>query len=222
MCIRLSEHKTPVLWIYLLFHRHSSEVQTHWKKRPVIQCTFIYFFLWSDQLDTFVKCFAMTIHDMHHQDHLKNSMNIGLTAKELKIFVNTTDSAMIFNSEKNLVPSENSSEYNTYLMKLLSSKYTVEKYSKNSDNFKDNFTIIIIYSLIVLISMFGNLLVLFVILKNKRMRTKTNILMANITVSDLMMTIFNIPFNMARIILNDWPFGVILCKLLPSIQVTSV
>ena len=164
----------------------------------------------------------MTIHDMHHQDHLKNSMNIGLTAKELKIFVNTTDSAMIFNSEKNLVPSENSTEYNTYLMKLLSSKYTVEKYSKNSDNFKDNFTIIIIYSLIVLISMFGNLLVLFVILKNKRMRTKTNILMANITVSDLMMTIFNIPFNMARIILNDWPFGVILCKLLPSIQVTSV
>lgn len=82
--------------------------------------------------------------------------------------------------------------------------------------------IISFYASIVLVSLFGNLLVLHVILKRKRMRTSTNLLMANLVVSDLLMTIINIPFNIVRVLLNEWPFGSALCILVPLVQVTSV
>lgn len=85
-----------------------------------------------------------------------------------------------------------------------------------------NLLIIAFYSSIVLVSLFGNLLVCYVILKRKRMRISTNLLMTNLAVSDLLMTVINIPFNIARILLNEWPFGSALCVFVPLVQVTSV
>ena len=85
-----------------------------------------------------------------------------------------------------------------------------------------NVIIICFYCSIVLVSLFGNLLVCYVIFKKKRMRTETNILMANLTVSDIMMTVVNIPITVARILLDDWPFGSSLCVMVPLLQVTSV
>jgi len=127
--------------------------------------------------------------------------------------------------EQSLTISLNFSDHNNdnlstklKLIKILNEKYSDYK----SDRFDRNVSVIAFYSLIAMISLFGNLLVCFVILKNKTMRTKTNILMANITISDLMITVFNIPFIIARILLDNWPFGVILCKLLPSMQITFV
>jgi hypothetical protein len=106
---------------------------------------------------------------------------------------------------------------NFKLLEILNkySDYETEKFNRNA-------TVIAFYSMIVFISLSGNLLVCFVLMKNKTMRTKTNILMASINISGLMMTVFNIPFIIARIVLDDWPFGVILCKLVPSMQVTFV
>jgi hypothetical protein len=125
---------------------------------------------------------------------------------------------IIFNdSNKFLNQSIDEFNNNFKLLEILNkySDYETEKFNRNA-------TVITFYSVIVLISLFGNLLVCFVLTKNKTMRTKTNILMANITISGLMMTVFNIPFIIARIVLDDWPFGVILCKLVPSMQVTFV
>lgn len=82
--------------------------------------------------------------------------------------------------------------------------------------------IIAFYFSIVIVSMFGNLLVCYVVFKRKRMRISTNLLMTNLTLSDLLMTVINIPFNIARILLDEWPFGSILCIVVPLIQVTSV
>ena len=77
--------------------------------------------------------------------------------------------------------SDNQIFKNIKLLKDLNEKY--KNYSANK--FDENVTVIPFYSVIVLISLFGNLLVVFVIMKNKTMRTKTNILMANITISGL-------------------------------------
>lgn len=85
-----------------------------------------------------------------------------------------------------------------------------------------NIIVITFYSLIVFVSLFGNLMVIYVVLSKRRMRTTTNILIANLTFSDLMMTAFNIPLTVARILLDNWPFGSALCKLVPFVQVTSV
>ena len=76
-----------------------------------------------------------------------------------------------------------------------------------------------IYALIVLVSFFGNLLVVFVCLKNL---TKTNALILSLSTSDLLMTVFNIPFNVVRLLKEDWPFGRTMCIAVPFVQVMVV
>jgi hypothetical protein len=93
--------------------------------------------------------------------------------------------------------------------------YLRQKMIKNS-------IIIIGYSIIFIISLFGNCLVFYVILSTRQMRTVTNFYIANLTISDIMMTLVNIPFNVMRFLLDDWPFGELLCKCGPFIQTTSV
>jgi hypothetical protein len=83
----------------------------------------------------------------------------------------------------------------------------------------DNIFIISAYSLIVMISFFGNLLVCNVCLHNL---TKTNALMLSLSSSDLLMTVFNIPFNVIRLLNDEWPFGQILCFSVPFVQVMVV
>jgi hypothetical protein len=85
-----------------------------------------------------------------------------------------------------------------------------------------NSIIIICYSIIFIISLFGNCLVCYVILSTRQMRTVTNFYIANLTISDIMMTLVNIPFNVMRFLLDDWPFGELLCKCVPFIQAASV
>jgi hypothetical protein len=85
-----------------------------------------------------------------------------------------------------------------------------------------NSIIIIFYSIIFIISLFGNSLVCYVILSARQMRTVTNFYIANLTISDIMMTLINIPFNIMRFLLDDWPFGELLCKCVPFIQTNSV
>ncbi|KAK2167354.1 hypothetical protein LSH36_29g09000 [Paralvinella palmiformis] len=72
--------------------------------------------------------------------------------------------------------------------------------------------IYVAYSVIFLVSLLANSLVCYVIAKNKRFRSVTYAFIANLSASDLAITIFNIPFNLIRYTLNDWIFGQLLCK----------
>jgi hypothetical protein len=82
-----------------------------------------------------------------------------------------------------------------------------------------NIVVISAYALIAIISFIGNLLVCRVCLQNM---TKTNSLILSLSSSDLLMTIFNIPFNVVRILNAEWPFGQLLCFLVPFVQVMVV
>ncbi|KAL8566064.1 hypothetical protein ACOMHN_012849 [Nucella lapillus] len=77
----------------------------------------------------------------------------------------------------------------------------------------DNALLIFAYSILSVIAVFGNSLVCYVILKNKRLHTPTNFFIANLAVSDLLVTSLNVPFNIMRHILYDWPFGEALCHM---------
>jgi hypothetical protein len=56
--------------------------------------------------------------------------------------------------------------------------------------------VIVFYSLIIIVSLFGNLMVCKVFLSKKCMRSRTtNIILVNLTISDLLMTIFTIPIT---------------------------
>ncbi|XP_044044123.1 cholecystokinin receptor-like [Siniperca chuatsi] len=71
---------------------------------------------------------------------------------------------------------------------------------------------ILLYSFIFLLSVFGNLLIIVVLMLNKRMRTVTNSFLLSLAVSDLMMAIFCMPFTLIPNILEDFIFGGAMCK----------
>ena len=74
------------------------------------------------------------------------------------------------------------------------------------------------YSVLMVISLFGNLAVIFVVSKNKRMRTATNYLIVNMAASDLLISVFAVPRELVQIFtgpqrwLLDGLTGLILCK----------
>lgn len=82
--------------------------------------------------------------------------------------------------------------------------------------------IIILYTLIFIIGIFGNFLVLYVVVKNKAMQTITNKFIACLSVSDLLICLFAIPFTPLNALMKSWIFGELLCKLVPVILVVSV
>lgn len=73
---------------------------------------------------------------------------------------------------------------------------------------------ILLYTLIFLLSVFGNLLIIIVLVMNKRMRTVTNSFLLSLAFSDLMMAIFCMPFTLIPNILEDFIFGGAMCKII--------
>ncbi|KAK1164690.1 substance-K receptor [Acipenser oxyrinchus oxyrinchus] len=80
----------------------------------------------------------------------------------------------------------------------------------------------IAYALIVMISVIGNVTVIWIILAHKRMRTVTNYLIVNLAFSDASMAVFNTVFNFVYAIHNDWYFGVGFCRFINSFPITAI
>ncbi|KAJ7373170.1 hypothetical protein OS493_014318 [Desmophyllum pertusum] len=80
------------------------------------------------------------------------------------------------------------------------------------------------YSLILLFSLLGNLAVVLIVAKNTRMQTTTNFLIANMAASDLLISLFAVPRELAEIFtgtrrwLIDGLAGLILCKFVHFFQ----
>lgn len=81
---------------------------------------------------------------------------------------------------------------------------------------------ILLYSLIFLLSVLGNTLVITVLIRNKRMRTVTNIFLLSLAVSDLMLCLFCMPFNLIPNLLKDFIFSSAVCKTTTYFMGTSV
>ncbi|XP_069141054.1 G-protein coupled receptor 83-like [Argopecten irradians] len=82
--------------------------------------------------------------------------------------------------------------------------------------------LLVSFSILVIISFFGNMLVVHVVVKNRKMHTVTYIFIANMAFSDLLMTCLNVPLNIARELMSEWTLGSILCHLLNFSLMTSV
>lgn len=71
----------------------------------------------------------------------------------------------------------------------------------------------IAYLVVFIASLSGNALVCLVIYRTRRLHTVTNVFIANLAVSDLFITVVNVPFNIARHLMTDWTFGQFTCGL---------
>ncbi|XP_021115202.1 neuropeptide FF receptor 1 isoform X1 [Heterocephalus glaber] len=81
---------------------------------------------------------------------------------------------------------------------------------------------IVAYVLIFLLCMVGNALVCFIVLKNRHMRTVTNMFILNLAVSDLLVGIFCMPTTLVDNLITGWPFDKSTCKMSGLVQGMSV
>uniref|UniRef100_H3B871 G-protein coupled receptors family 1 profile domain-containing protein n=1 Tax=Latimeria chalumnae TaxID=7897 RepID=H3B871_LATCH len=96
------------------------------------------------------------------------------------------------------------------------------KYDPEYQNPTVKALLIIAYSVIIVISLFGNLLVCHVVMKNKRMHSATSLFIVNLAVSDIMITLLNTPFTLARFVNSTWVFGKTMCHISRFVQYCSL
>uniref|UniRef100_A0A8C5WG27 Mu-type opioid receptor n=1 Tax=Leptobrachium leishanense TaxID=445787 RepID=A0A8C5WG27_9ANUR len=88
---------------------------------------------------------------------------------------------------------------------------------------EDNNSIVIaiiitaLYSMICVVGLFGNVLVMYVIVRYTKMKTATNIYIFNLALADALAT-STLPFQSVNYLMGTWPFGNIVCKIVISID----
>ncbi|XP_030065710.1 probable G-protein coupled receptor 83 [Microcaecilia unicolor] len=82
--------------------------------------------------------------------------------------------------------------------------------------------LIVAYSVIIVMSLFGNVLVCHVVMKNKRMHSATSLFIVNLAVSDIMITLLNTPFTLVRFVNSTWVFGKTMCHVSRFVQYCSL
>ncbi|KAL2094685.1 hypothetical protein ACEWY4_009404 [Coilia grayii] len=82
--------------------------------------------------------------------------------------------------------------------------------------------LIVAYSVIIVISLFGNSVVCHVVIKNKRMHSVTSLFIMNLAIADLMITLLNTPFTLVRFVHSTWVFGKVMCHVSRFAQYCSV
>ncbi|XP_057332523.1 tachykinin-like peptides receptor 86C [Microplitis mediator] len=68
-----------------------------------------------------------------------------------------------------------------------------------------------VFAIILVVATGGNIIVMWIVLAHRRMRTVTNYLLVNLSIADLMMSLLNCGFNFIFMLNSSWPFGVIYC-----------
>uniref|UniRef100_A0A667XW96 Neuromedin-K receptor n=1 Tax=Myripristis murdjan TaxID=586833 RepID=A0A667XW96_9TELE len=78
------------------------------------------------------------------------------------------------------------------------------------------------YSTVLTVAVLGNLIVIWIILAHKRMRTVTNYFLLNLAVSDVAMAAFNTLVNFIYAAHGEWYFGEAYCRFHNFLPVTAV
>ncbi|KAM3960731.1 neuropeptide receptor A7 [Aphomia sociella] len=80
----------------------------------------------------------------------------------------------------------------------------------------------VIYTIIFVLGLSGNILVCFVVIRNKAMQTVTNLFISNLALSDILLCIFAVPFTPLYSFRGSWSWGSLLCHIMPFAQGCSV
>ncbi|XP_078521984.1 neuropeptide Y receptor type 1-like [Lissotriton helveticus] len=82
--------------------------------------------------------------------------------------------------------------------------------------------LIVAYSAVIAVGLIGNVGLVFVIVRHKEMRNVTNIFIANLSCSDILMCLVCLPVTVIYTLMNRWILGEALCKITPFVQCISV
>ena len=78
------------------------------------------------------------------------------------------------------------------------------------------------YGIISLTAFVGNSLVIYVVVISRRMRTVTNMYIANLAFADVTIAVFAIPFQFHAALLQRWDLPAFMCQFCPTVQILSV
>uniref|UniRef100_A0A8V5FVV2 G-protein coupled receptor 83 n=1 Tax=Melopsittacus undulatus TaxID=13146 RepID=A0A8V5FVV2_MELUD len=94
------------------------------------------------------------------------------------------------------------------------------RYGAESQSITVKALLVAAYSVIIVFSLFGNVLVCHVVIKTKRMHSATSLFIVNLAVADIMITLLNTPFTLVR--LGTWVFGKGMCHVSRFAQYCSL
>lgn len=80
----------------------------------------------------------------------------------------------------------------------------------------------LLYLSIFILGIVGNVLVCFVVFRNKAMQTVTNLFITNLALSDILLCGLAVPFTPMYTFLQGWIFGRAMCHIVPYAQGVSV
>ncbi|NXB14230.1 GPR83 protein, partial [Rhagologus leucostigma] len=96
------------------------------------------------------------------------------------------------------------------------------RYGAESQSTTVKALLIAAYSFIIVFSLFGNVLVCHVVVKTKRVHSATSLFIVNLAVADIMITLLNTPFTLARFVNSTWIFGKGMCHISRFAQYCSL
>ena len=81
---------------------------------------------------------------------------------------------------------------------------------------------IVCFTLVTISGIGGNVIVTYIVLGNRRMRTVTNYFIANLAIGDALMALVCVNFTFYSTLFMKWPFGILMCKLVSYIQSVTI
>ena len=80
----------------------------------------------------------------------------------------------------------------------------------------------VFYGSISILALVGNSLVFLIIVRNKRMQSVTNFLLANLASSDILIAVAAVPFQFQAALLQRWVLPDFMCTVAPFVQVGHI
>ncbi|THD26089.1 G protein coupled receptor [Fasciola hepatica] len=84
--------------------------------------------------------------------------------------------------------------------------------------------LIAVYTAMIVFGSCGSLLVIYVVIRQPRIRTPRNLFIVNLALSDLILCLFTQPFNLLRTLYwhYDWTLGQVMCKAVAMAQAANI
>ncbi|KAJ1529635.1 hypothetical protein ONE63_006399 [Megalurothrips usitatus] len=80
----------------------------------------------------------------------------------------------------------------------------------------------VLFAGMVIVAACGNVMVIWIVLAHKRMRTVTNYFLVSLSIADAMVSMLNVTATYVGMLYNNWPFGRLYCKLSQFVAVLSI
>ncbi|XP_037794763.1 neuropeptide F receptor-like [Penaeus monodon] len=86
------------------------------------------------------------------------------------------------------------------------------------------YSLIVCYSLLIILGATGNSLVVVAVIRKPAMRTARNVFIINLAISDLLLCLITMPLTLVELLSQYWPLGDLpfLCKLVGTLQATCI